>query len=100
MKLLRVRLVVPLLLVAVAAADLTRAPGAQVSARIAVSAIHWYQSHLSGHLGLQCRFKPTCSQYALEVYRRHGFIVGSGRTLWRIARCGPWTPLGTVDLPD
>jgi putative component of membrane protein insertase Oxa1/YidC/SpoIIIJ protein YidD len=26
-------------------------------------------------------------------------LVGGVKTFWRIARCGPWTKSGTVDLP-
>jgi putative membrane protein insertion efficiency factor len=82
------------------AVDVTRAPSAQVTGRFAISAIRWYQATLSTRLGGQCRFTPTCSQYAAAVYARHGVIGGSWRTAKRIARCGPWTPKGTIDPPE
>jgi uncharacterized protein len=82
------------------AVDLSRPPPAQVTGRLAVAAIRWYQATLSSRLGGQCRFTPTCSQYAVAVYARHGFVGGSWRTAKRIARCGPWTPKGTVDPPE
>jgi hypothetical protein len=50
--------------------------------------------------GLKCRFTPSCSRYAEAVLRKHGIVAGSWLALRRIARCGPWTPAGTVDLPD
>ena len=31
--------------------------------------------------------------------RKHGFLIGGVKTVWRIARCGPWTKLGTIDPP-
>ncbi len=79
------------------AIDVSRPPAAQVSGRLAIGAIHWYQRTLSARLGGQCRFRPTCSQYAVAVYAKYGFVGGSWRTAWRIARCGPWTKAGTVD---
>jgi len=79
--------------------DLTRPPDRQVTTRAAVSAIRWYQATLSRRLGVQCRFAPTCSEYALAVIRRHGAVRGGWLTAKRLARCGPWTPMGTVDLP-
>ena len=80
--------------------DLSRPPDRQVSTRAAVSAIRWYQTTLSSRLGAQCRFTPTCSEYALTVIRRHGAVRGGWLTAKRLVRCGPWTPKGTVDLPE
>jgi putative membrane protein insertion efficiency factor len=67
----------------------------------ALFAIDEYRAHVSPHLRgvVQCRFTPTCSAYGRESIRKHGLIVGGAKTAWRIARCGPWTKLGTVDPP-
>lgn len=81
-------------------ADLSRPPREQLTSRAALSAIRWYKAHISGHLGVECRFTPSCSTYATAVIQRHGFLVGGWRAAKRIARCGPWTPAGTVDKPD
>jgi putative membrane protein insertion efficiency factor len=67
-----------------------------------LTAIDLYQRTLSSQMetaGVRCRFEPTCSRYAQAVIRRDGALEGSWRTLRRIARCGPWTPAGTRDLP-
>jgi putative membrane protein insertion efficiency factor len=80
--------------------DLSRPPGRQLTSHAAVSAIRWYQVSWSGHLGVRCRFTPTCSDYAIVVIQRHGFLRGGWRAAKHLARCGPWTPIGTVDLPD
>ena len=80
--------------------DLSRPPDRQVMTRAVVSAIRWYQATLSPRLGARCRFTPTCSEYALAVIRRHGAARGGWLTAKRLARCGPWTPMGTVDLPE
>ena len=45
-----------------------------------------------------CRFVPTCSEYALEVFRHRGAWVGFWLTLWRILRCHPFAR-GGYDPP-
>jgi putative membrane protein insertion efficiency factor len=72
-----------------------------VGAPIALYAIGEYRAHVSPHLKgvVQCRFTPTCSAYGQGAIRKYGFYLGTAKTIWRIARCGPWTKLGTVDPP-
>jgi putative membrane protein insertion efficiency factor len=82
--------------------DLTRPPREQWTARGLLAAIHLYQATLSPHvgeIGVRCRFTPTCSHYGEGAIRKYGALVGTAKTAWRIARCGPWTPLGTYDPP-
>ena len=91
-----------LALLALLVFDLTRAPADQVSARVLVGAIHVYQATLSPlnrKTGVRCRFTPTCSHYGEGAIRKYGALVGTGKAVWRILRCGPWTPAGTVDPP-
>ncbi|HLL89678.1 MAG TPA: membrane protein insertion efficiency factor YidD [Tepidisphaeraceae bacterium] len=49
-----------------------------------------YRATLGRWLGGQCRFQPTCSQYALDAIARHGPWRGGWRTVRRLARCHPW----------
>ncbi|MDY7095847.1 MAG: membrane protein insertion efficiency factor YidD [Acidobacteriota bacterium] len=82
--------------------DLSRPPEAQLSAAALLGAIDLYQATLSPRMpgmGVHCRFQPTCSHYGEAVIRRDGALIGSGKALWRILRCGPWTPPGTSDPP-
>jgi hypothetical protein len=82
--------------------DLSRPPAVQLGTAAAVGAIHVYQRTLSplfGQAGVRCRFTPSCSHYAETVIRRNGILEGGWRAARRIARCGPWTPMGTVDQP-
>lgn len=69
--------------------------------RPALYAVDEYRAHVSPHLKgvVQCRFVPTCSYYGRESIRKYGPIIGGAKAAWRIARCGPWTPLGTSDPP-
>jgi putative membrane protein insertion efficiency factor len=69
---------------------------------IALGAIHGYQRLLApaaARIGWRCRFTPTCSRYAEAVITRDGVVRGGWKTLNRIARCGPWTAMGTIDRP-
>jgi putative membrane protein insertion efficiency factor len=83
-------------------ADLARPAEDQASAHVLLGAIHLYQATLSPRmplLGVQCRFRPTCSHYAEGAVRRYGALRGTLKAIWRVARCGPWTPAGTYDPP-
>ena len=69
---------------------------------VAIAGIHFYQrrvSPLAARAGIRCRFTPTCSRYAEIVIAKDGVVRGSWESLKRVARCGPWTPDGTIDLP-
>jgi uncharacterized protein len=82
--------------------DLQRAPQAQATTRVTIGAIHLYQrtaSRAMPTIGIRCRFEPTCSRYSEAVLKRDGLVRGSWLTVRRLARCGPWTPMGTIDPP-
>ena len=85
----------------VAMHDIAAEPRYSYSARSALAAIDSYRAHISPHLRgrVYCRFTPTCSAYGREVIRKHGLAIGGWLAVKRIARCGPWTKMGTVDRP-
>ena len=85
----------------VVAHDIGSDPGDGIGARMAIATIDAYRSAISPRLSavVTCRFRPTCSVYGRESIRKHGLLRGAGRTAARLARCGPWTPAGTVDPP-
>lgn len=64
-----------------------------------IGLIRLYQVTLSGWLGGQCRFSPTCSRYAEQAIRTHGAVRGTALAAWRIARCGPFTRGGVDHVP-
>jgi putative membrane protein insertion efficiency factor len=73
---------------------------AGASARLALlGLIRVYRVTLSGWLGGQCRFYPTCSHYAEDAIRMHGALRGTLMAAWRIARCGPFTRGGVDHVP-
>ena len=61
--------------------------------------IRAYRVTLSGVLGGQCRFEPSCSAYAAEAIRARGALAGSGLGLWRILRCHPFSRGGVDPAP-
>lgn len=58
-----------------------------------------YRLLISPWLGNNCRFQPSCSQYALEALREHGAFRGSWLTIKRIGRCHPWGGSGYDPVP-
>ena len=97
----RARLIVIALFAIIVAHDLFVPNHRGFAARAAIFAIDEYRAHVSPRIRgkINCRFQPTCSYYGRESIRKHGFARGSVKAAWRIARCGPWTTNGTVDLP-
>ena len=59
--------------------------------------IRLYQVIISPYLGNNCRFYPTCSNYAIEAIEKHGVIKGIRMTIVRVIRCNPWGGSG-IDL--
>lgn len=67
---------------------------------ISVFLIKIYQKFLSPLLGNNCRYTPTCSQYAIEAIQKHGVIKGMLLGVWRILRCNPFSKGGFDKVPD
>ena len=61
--------------------------------------IKFYQLCISPLKPPTCRFTPTCSQYALEAFRKYGPIKGFWLSLKRILRCHPWGGNGYDPVP-
>jgi putative membrane protein insertion efficiency factor len=55
-----------------------------------IGLIRVYRATLSGWLGGQCRFYPTCSHYAEDAIRELGACKGTVFAIWRILRCNPF----------
>lgn len=61
--------------------------------------IRFYQRTISPSIGAQCRYQPTCSQYALEAVERFGALRGGWMGVRRIARCHPGRAGGYDPVP-
>lgn len=59
-----------------------------------------YRYGVSPLLGTNCRFQPSCSEYAREALLRHGAFRGSWLAARRVARCHPWGGSGHDPLPE
>ena len=58
-----------------------------------------YQKLLSPWIGNQCRFYPTCSEYARQAVEVHGSLRGSALALRRLCKCHPWHAGGFDYVP-
>lgn len=67
--------------------------------RLLIGLIRAYQYLLSPWLGNQCRFTPTCSEYARQAVLTHGALRGMWLALQRVGRCHPWHPGGHDPVP-
>ena len=67
---------------------------------LGIGAIKAYRLTLSSILGRQCRYLPTCSEYAYEAIARHGLWAGGWLALFRVARCGPGGTCGIDNVPE
>lgn len=58
-----------------------------------------YKVTLSPLVGRQCRYLPTCSDYAAEALLTHGPVRGGALAARRVCRCGPWGGSGFDPVP-
>ncbi|MCE3007462.1 MAG: membrane protein insertion efficiency factor YidD [Bacteroidetes bacterium] len=59
----------------------------------------FYQYALSPLFPAACRYTPTCSEYAVQAVRAHGWARGCWMGIRRIARCHPWGGHGHDPIP-
>jgi putative membrane protein insertion efficiency factor len=67
--------------------------------RLLLAVIRGYRYLLKPWWGNQCRFTPTCSEYASEAIARHGAARGTWLAMRRVARCHPWHAGGFDPAP-
>ena len=58
-----------------------------------------YQFIFSPLIGKNCRYLPTCSEYAIESLKLHGLLRGSFFAIRRILRCHPFGGHGFDPIP-
>ena len=64
-----------------------------------IALLRLYRRFVSPLLPPACRFEPSCSQYAEEALRVHGFARGLALVVRRLARCHPWGGAGHDPVP-
>jgi putative membrane protein insertion efficiency factor len=70
-----------------------------VDARVFAFAVNVYHAAVhpvTVHF-VRCRYRPTCSAYAVTAVRKYGVLKGGWMGLRRIASCRASVPMGTLD---
>lgn len=65
-----------------------------------LAVVGFYRLAVSPWLGVNCRYQPSCSQYAMDALRLHGAVQGSWLAAKRIGRCHPWGGSGFDPVPE
>ena len=61
--------------------------------------IRFYQVAISPFTPAACRFEPSCSNYSLQAFTKHGLLKGGWLSLKRIISCNPWGKSGYDPVP-
>lgn len=64
-----------------------------------IAPLRFYRYAISPLLGRNCRFYPTCSEYAIEAVERHGALRGGLLAAKRVGRCHPFNSGGYDPVP-
>lgn len=67
--------------------------------RLLMIIVRMYRFFISPLLGSNCRFSPSCSNYAMQALEKYGALRGSWLAMKRILRCHPWHPGGADPVP-
>lgn len=73
---------------------------ADLYGRFIYGALRVYKLTLSPLIGRQCRFMPSCSEYAAQVLVGHGPVRGSWLAFKRVCRCRPMAAWGYDPPPE
>jgi uncharacterized protein len=67
--------------------------------KAAIAVVRIYQA-ARGTRPSPCRFVPSCSEYAVESFERHGLVRGGMFAIRRLGRCRPFGGRGADPVPD
>ena len=65
-----------------------------------IKLIKFYRRRISPLFPPQCKYYPTCSQYAVTAIERFGLFKGGLLAVWRILRCNPFSNGGMDLVPE
>lgn len=57
---------------------------------VIINIIKLYKKYISPLLGKNCKFYPTCSQYAIDAIDKYGILKGIYLSIIRILKCNPF----------
>lgn len=69
-------------------------------ARLMILIVRGWQKGPSQVLPPSCRYRPSCSAYAITAITRYGAARGGWMALKRILRCHPWGGQGYDPVPE
>ena len=67
--------------------------------RISIFLIRFYRYFVSPMLGGNCRYIPSCSEYAINIINEHGIFLGAPYIIKRISKCHPFGGYGYDPIP-
>lgn len=67
--------------------------------QLAILLVRFYQATLAPLNRGSCRFVPSCSEYAIAAFERHGFVRGLTLAVRRLSRCHPFGAHGADPVP-
>mgnify|MGYP001169038657 CR=1 FL=1 len=67
--------------------------------KILIYLIKFYQITISPILGQNCRYSPTCSNYCIECFKKHGTKQAISLGFKRILSCHPFGGSGYDPVP-
>ncbi|MDR1560776.1 MAG: membrane protein insertion efficiency factor YidD [Holosporaceae bacterium] len=66
--------------------------------KLIILLVRFYQKTTSCYLKSQCKFYPSCSEYAILALKQYGIIKGIAKSLFRLIRCHPFAK-NKIDFP-
>ena len=68
--------------------------------KAAIKLIGFYKKHVSVGIKDRCIYTPSCSSYAIEALKKHGFFYAVFLIIRRLIRCNPLNKGGFDPVPD
>lgn len=62
--------------------------------KVLICIIEIYKKYISPMLGNNCKYYPSCSEYAKQAINKYGALKGSFLGIKRIVRCNPFSKGG------
>ena len=62
--------------------------------KLLISLINFYRKYISPMRPACCKYRPTCSQYALDAINKYGAVKGGIMAVYRILRCNHFSKGG------
>lgn len=65
--------------------------------KLLIKLIKFYKKYISFYFeckGIACKYRPTCSEYALSAIEKYGAFKGSILTIKRLLKCNPFSKGG------